>query len=368
MTQEQLQSPRPDRPWHRRRSIVPAVIGLAALVLTGGALVAATVLPDPAEGTPIGPSILRYRGVNFAGAEFKSNRLPGVPFKDYVFPNRGTAAPFVAMGLNAARLPVRWERLQRSAMAPLDAGELRRIDDAVMALGALDLVVIDLHNYARYRGVMLGADPTSLAALADVWRKLAAHWKGNPRIAFGLMNEPNGLGATVWRDLAQGALSAIRQTGARNLVLVPGVRWTGAHSWTAGPDSNADAMQSFRDPANNVAFEMHQYVDGNSSGTSSSCVDPDRAAARLNAATNWLRQNHARGFLGEFGAAPNAGCLASLDRLLDKVDQGSDVWLGWTYWAAGAWWGQYAMSVQPDRRGPKPQAAVLARHLPGRRP
>ena len=40
-----------------------------------------------------------------------------------------------------------------------------------------------------------------------------------------------------------------------------------------------------------------------------------------------------------------------------------DVWLGWTYWAGGAMWGPYPMSVQPDANGPKPQMAVLERHL-----
>lgn len=356
-------SAHPVRPWRRKRYRGYFAGGIAAVVAA-----AATLIAVSAQTTPlgrIGPSILQYRGVNFAGAEFNPARNPGAPFKDYTFPKRETVAPFVAMGMNAARLPIRWERLQYSALGPLDRDELRRIDDAVRTLGAMDLIIIDLHNYARYRGVVL--DAGSASALSDVWQKLATHFRNDQRIAFGLMNEPNGISATVWRDLAQSTILTIRATGARNLVLVPGTRWSGAHSWAKEPGSNAAAMASFRDPAGNFAFEMHQYLDGNSSGTSPRCVDAAKAGPRLTAATQWLRSIKARGFLGEFASGPDANCLAALDGLLDTVEAGSDVWLGWTYWAAGSWWGKYPMSVQPNGNGARPQAEALARHLGGTR-
>ena len=43
----------------------------------------------------------------------------------------------------------------------------------------------------------------------------------------------------------------------------------------------------------------------------------------------------------------------------------SDVWLGWTYWAAGAWWGDYPMSVEPKNGADRGQMIVLKRSFVG---
>jgi endoglucanase len=49
--------------------------------------------------------------------------------------------------------------------------------------------------------------------------------------------------------------------------------------------------------------------------------------------------------------------------MLTYMDSNSDVWRGWTYWAGGAWWGDYPLSVQPGDDGkPRPQMTVLVRH------
>jgi endoglucanase len=78
--------------------------------------------------------------------------------------------------------------------------------------------------------------------------------------------------------------------------------------------------------------------------------------------THWLRENERRGFLGEFAAADNAVCLEALDRMLQYVTDNSDVWLGWTYWAAGAWWGDYPFSVHPSQEGDRPQMKILMKY------
>ncbi len=314
---------------------------------------------------PALPATARYAGVNLAGGEFKPGRIPGVFNKDYTYPDAKTAAPFTSVGMTAVRLPIRWERIQPASPGPLDETELRRIDATLRTLASFRLIILDLHNYAMYRAVRLDRSSESTARLVDVWRQLATRYRNNPAIAFGVMNEPNGIAAADWRVLADAAVAAIRATGARNLILVPGTRWTGAHSWNAGGSgSNAAAMAGFRDPASNFAFEFHQYLDSDSSGRATECVDPAKAAARLAPATAFLRRERARGFLAEFGAAPNEQCLAALDSLLDSVDAAPDVWMGWTYWAGGSWWGKYPMSVQPAKGAPKPQMAVLLSHLP----
>jgi len=38
------------------------------------------------------------------------------------------------------------------------------------------------------------------------------------------------------------------------------------------------------------------------------------------------------------------------------------VWIGWTYWAAGAWWGDYQFSVHPDPDSEHPQVEILTKY------
>ncbi|KKI22020.1 glycoside hydrolase family 5 protein [Sphingomonas sp. Ag1] len=351
------------RCWQALLLLLP-LAGVATAVLA--ALIQQTSILNPNSPHPHSRPALpeRYMGVNLAGGEFRTEMLPAVHGRDYAYPDGAAASPFLAAGMTAVRLPFRWERLQPTPMAPLDTGELAHLNASLEALRGFKLVILDLHNYANYKGVKLGTGNAPGALLVDFWTRLAKHYRNDSRIAFGLMNEPNGIDGALWRDIAQETLSAIRITGARNLVLVPGSNWTGAHSWTKGGErSNAARMSSLRDPVRNMAFEMHQYLDAHSTGTSDACISPEQVATRLASATEWLREHHARGFLGEFGAPPTSDCLVALETMVSLLDDGRDVWLGWTYWAGGARWNHYPLSIQPDAGGPKPQMQVLMPYL-----
>ncbi len=50
--------------------------------------------------------------------------------------------------------------------------------------------------------------------------------------------------------------------------------------------------------------------------------------------------------------------------MLSFMEQNADVWMGWTYWAAGSWWpSTYPFTVQPGKDGStKAQMPVLAKH------
>ncbi|TAA43579.1 glycoside hydrolase family 5 protein [Pseudoxanthomonas winnipegensis] len=309
---------------------------------------------------------LAYVGVNLAGAEFASDKKPGVLFQDYTYPSDGDFRYFADRGMNVIRLPFLWERLQPALGGALDGAQLAQLRTAVTrARDHGQVLILDPHNYAAFNDQTIGSQAVPDSAFADLWRQLALAFGNDEKVIFGLMNEPVGLEATRWARTAQTAIDAIRATGANNLILVPGVAWTGAHSWTSaeagGGVSNADALVGLRDPANNLAYEVHQYLDSDSSGTSPTCVSPTIGAEKLEAFTDWLRANGKRGFLGEFGAAANATCLAALDGMLGYIQDNAEVWLGWTYWAGGAWWGDYMFSVQPNDDGSaKPQMAILS--------
>ncbi len=316
-----------------------------------------------------GGSALKYAGVNLSGAEFNSSKKPGTLYKDYTYPKDTTYAYFAGKGMNIVRLPFLWERLQPEANGELDAAQLAQLKTAVSRAEANGQhLILDVHNYAKYNGERIGSSAVPISVFSDLWKRLADEFKDDDAVIFGLMNEPNGISSTAWAAAAQAAIDAIRATGAHNLILVPGTAYTGAHSWTnataGGGVSNGDALAGIQDPDNRIAFEAHQYLDSDYSGTSGECVSSTVGADKLAAFTGWLRNNGKVGFLGEYAAGTGTTCQEALEGMLGYIEANADVWLGWTWWAGGEWWNtSYPFNVQPDADGSdKPQMAILAPH------
>lgn len=300
-------------------------------------------------------------GWNVAGAEFGS--LPGRHGHEYIYPSASDLDALAAKGMNVLRLPFRWERIQPKLHGDLSAAELALLQEAVAAARGRNLaVVLDVHNYARFDDKPIGSPEVPEDALADLWRRLAVPFRDDPHILFGLMNEPHDMSTQTWLRAANLAIRAIRDAGAHNLVLVPGNAWTGAHSWSSGGEgSNATVMAGVEDPCGNVAYEVHQYFDADYSGTSPLCVGQEGALKGLRSFTEWLRGRRARGFLGEFGTGSAASCAGPLRSALSVMADNPDVWIGWTAWAAGAWWaGDYPLSLQKRDGRDKPQVTILA--------
>ncbi len=328
-----------------------------------------TPLPQPTP-TPTPPppssSLPFSRGVNLAGADFGESIMPGVFGVQYTYPNQGEVDYFNAKGMTIYRLPFLWERLQRALNADFNSDELARLDAFVTATTAKGkIVILDPHNYARYYGNLIGSSQVPNAAFADFWTRLAAHYKSNPRVVFGLMNEPHNMPTAQWVSAANAAIAAIRATGASNTIFVPGNRWTGAWTWFSqdgdGP-SNADALLNIADSGNNLVFEVHQYLDIYASGTEDPCVSATIGSERLKAFTGWLRDHGRKGFLGEFSSGKNTTCDAALDDMLRYVEANKDVWNGWTYWAAGPWWSP-GTSLEPSNGQDARQMPILEKFL-----
>ncbi len=321
--------------------------------------------PNPPPPNP--PSSLAYsRGVNLAGADFGESVLPGTFGKQYTYPNQTEVDYFSAKNMSIYRLPFRWERLQRALNADFDADELARLDGFVRATTAKGkIVILDPHNYARYNGQLIGSSAVPNAGFADFWRRLAVQYKGNKNVVFGLVNEPHNIPTAQWVSAANAAIAAIRAAGASNTIFVPGNRWTGAWTWFS-PDqdgaSNAAAMLGITDPGNNIVFEVHQYMDSDGSGTQDACVSATIGSERLKAFTGWLRDNKRKGFLGEVSSGKNAQCDAALEDMIKYVESNADVWRGWTYWAAGPWWGD-APSLEPKNGQDARQMPILQQFL-----
>jgi uncharacterized protein (TIGR03437 family) len=241
-------------------------------------------------------------------------------------------------------------------------------------------VSIEPHNFARYKineaGTLKeyvidnsGGKVTS-ADFADFWARLSTEFKDEPTVyAYDLVNEPHDMGSASWKSISQAALSAIRANGDNKLIIVPGDNWSAAQTWASvhGPTS------WISDPANNFMYEAHQYFDRDNSGSYARTYDQELALnpnlatvgpTRLAPFVNWCTSNNVRCYLGEYGV-PNtdARWLTVLDNFLGALDQAN---LHGTYWAAGEWWGNYILSVQPANNftTDRPQTSVLLSHLP----
>src|SRR5262245_20886061 len=65
-----------------------------------------------------------YTGTNLAGADFGESNLPGTYNTHYTYPTQQEVDYYVEKGMNTFRIPFRWERLQQSQNASLNAVEL----------------------------------------------------------------------------------------------------------------------------------------------------------------------------------------------------------------------------------------------------
>lgn len=308
----------------------------------------------------------RLLGVNISGAEFGSKRLPGVLYRDYIYPSRSDLAYFKSVGMNMIRVPFRWERIQRRPYGPLETADLEQLRRVVSWGRELDLcILLDLHNYGAYSGHPVGSAELPVSAFIDLWLRLHRAFDNPSTVAFGLMNEPAAITVPQWLKIAQETVLALRWDGASNLLMVPSGRWSGAHEWAKTYDGVSAAVEfrNFNDPLNNFAIEVHQYADANYSGTGSTCIGVDQLRQIMSRVTSWAIREQRRFFLGEFGTNTSDQCMAALRTLVESMQDGN-AWLGWTYWSAGPWWGRYPKSIQPVGGQEAAQLTLLRKFLP----
>lgn len=306
-------------------------------------------------------------GINLPTAGYSSKAIPGRHGFNYLWPTPDEIQRFADAGFKVVRIAFLWERMQPQLNSELNEEEAQRLDLLVKKAEALGVyIVLDLHNYAAFQGNLIGSDQVSPESFAQVWQKLAERYKNYPHVIYGLMNEPNKQTTTEWAAIAQYGINAIRAAGAQQMIFVPGTKWSAAHSWTSATlitPSNAEALLTVKDPKNNLVFELHEYFDSDSSGTHAECVSADIAVNRFKQATEWLRKNQQKAFLGEFGVAQNQPCLNALESALSYFNENQDVWLGWTYWSASKWGGKYMFDIYSLDKEKQPQFAIIQKFL-----
>lgn len=309
------------------------------------------------------------RGINIMDLGIAPSALPGLYRTHYTKPTLESLQILKNRGLDVVRLPFLWERAQHSLGGPLDPDYMSLLIQALRDCETAGLkAIVDMHNYARYTddGVKkyFGApDGPTLEQYGDAWAQISTAIRSDASAyravhAYDIMNEPHGLsadagltGAQIWERYAQAAVSAIRATGDTKLIHVEGYAFSSASRW---PTQHAAPF--ITDPANNVMYQAHLYLDNDSSGTYSNTFNEEealsiaqghasvgaRAVARLRNFSDWCARFGQRCFLGEFGW-PNAHFVGDMDArkwnyagddLMSFMDTAG---MGGTMWATGTW-------------------------------
>ena len=227
---------------------------------------------------------VRLLGVNRSGTQYACVEGWGIfdgPTDD------AALSRIAAWGANAVRVPLNescW--LGINGVDPAYSGETYRtaIHEYVDRLNAAGLrVILDLHWTAPGEALATEQQPMADRDHApDFWRSVAREFKRNRSVVFDLFNEPypdsNASSTAAWECVRDGGtcpgvpyvaagmqelVDAVRETGARNVVMVGGPQYSGTvEKWTEYRP---------RDPRHQLAASIHIYFDTPASPEWSPC-------------------------------------------------------------------------------------------------
>lgn len=85
-------------------------------------------------------------------------------------------------------------------------------------------------------------------------------------------------------------------------------------------------------PHGQILFDLHQYFDILNGGDKN-CLSWGFFWPAFSTVTKTLRDHNATAMLTEFGGGPNEACAKIFEKLLQFLEDNSDVWEGWTAWS-----------------------------------
>ena len=301
-------------------------------------------------------------GLNLSGAGFAPQVLPGINGTNYIFPVEAYFQQWSARGVKLIRFPIIWERLQPTLGGPLDSAYVALVNQTFGYAQKHGIkIILDLHNYARYRGQVIGTSGVPYARYQEIMTHIARQWSGQSSLyAYDIMNEPHDAMA-YWPTAAQYGINGVRAVDSTRPVIVEGNGWSSATRWAEFNDS----LLNLKDPANNIIFSAHSYFDENAGGsydkTDVNKLDANYGVTRVKPFVDWLKKNGKRGYIGEFGVPDNNPRWNLLmDNMLAYLKQNC---IPASYWAAGPGWGSYFMSVEPINGQERPQWPTLRKYL-----
>ncbi|RFU79347.1 endoglucanase eg-ii [Trichoderma arundinaceum] len=252
-------------------------------------------------------------------------------------------------GLNVFRISATWQFVLNNTvdgeLDELNWGSYNKVVNACLETGAW--CMIDMHNFARYNGGIIGQGGVSDDIFVKLWVQIAKYYQDNDKIIFGLMNEPHDLDINLWAKTCQKVVTAIRKAGATSqMILLPGTNFASVETYVS--TGSAEALAAITNPDGStdlLYFDVHKYLDINNSGSHVECTT-DNVQAFEDFAT-WLRQNKRQAIISETGASMDPSCMTDFCAQNKAISANSDVYIGFVGWGAGSFDTTYILTLTP---------------------
>ncbi len=153
-----------------------------------------------------------------------------------------------SLGCDVIRLPINLHFMTSGSpdyiLEPLF---LQFLDEAVNWAEELEIhLIMDNHTF----NPAANTDPAIESVLIKVWSQMAAHYKDrSDYILYEVLNEPHGIGESVWNKIQQNVIDAIRAQDTRHTIVVGGANWNSYRSLSGLPN--------YTD--NNLLYTFHFY-------------------------------------------------------------------------------------------------------------
>ncbi|KAI5456748.1 glycoside hydrolase superfamily [Mariannaea sp. PMI_226] len=251
--------------------------------------------------------------------------------------------------MNVFRLPTTWQWITKNKLGgKLDTknwGMYEELVDACLETGAY--CMIDLHNFARFNGGIIGQGGPTDDDFVDIWQQITHKYGKEDKIMFGLMNEPHDLDIDMWAKTCQKAVTAIRKAGATSqMILLPGTNFTSVESFVS--TGSAEALSAISNPdgsKDGLILDVHKYLDINNSGSHAECTTDNVEAFEEFA--DWLRQNKRKAIISETGASLDETCMTMFCAQNKAISKNDDVYIGFVGWGAGSFDSTYLLTLSP---------------------
>ncbi|KAI1429415.1 endoglucanase 2 [Xylaria sp. FL1777] len=255
-------------------------------------------------------------------------------------------------GINILRIPTSWQFLVNNQLgSDLDTSNLSKYNQLVQScLETGAYCMIDIHNFARWNGQIIGQGGPTDKQFASFWGQLAGKYATNDKIVFELMNEPHDLDIGIWAQTSQNAVTAIREAGATSqMILLSGTNFDSAATLVSS--GSADALLAITNPdgsTDNLLLDIHKYLDEDNSGTHAACTTNNVDA--FTTVAQYLRSKGRKGFISETGASSDASCMTAFCAQNSFINTNSDVFTGLVAWGAGSFSTTYVLSLTPSNQ------------------
>ncbi|GAW11052.1 hypothetical protein ANO14919_003910 [Xylariales sp. No.14919] len=309
---------------------------------------------------------VQFLGLAIAGGEFGCQIDGTCPPESAQLPSDGPSQMnhFVKEdGINLLRIPTSWQFLVNNQLGgDLDTSNLSKYDQLLQTcLDTGAYCMIDIHNFARWDGQIIGQGGPTDEQFASFWGQLAGKYATNDNIIFELMNEPHDLDVEIWAQTSQKAVTAIREAGATSqIILLSGTNFDSAATLVSS--GSADTLLAITNPdgsTDNLVLDIHKYLDEDNSGTHATCTTNNVDA--FTAVAQYLRNNRRKGFISETGASSDSSCMAAFCAQNSFINTNSDVFMGLVAWGAGSFSTSYILSLTPSNRNGRLVDNVLMR-------